>query len=74
LVETLTALNYYDITVQPFTVPDASATLSVNGQAYEVIPMTFTSAGRPAGPVVVVANFGCFAASQIPISRREEIP
>jgi carboxypeptidase Q len=65
LVEQLTALNYYDVEVQPFTVPSASATLSVNGQTYEVAPMTFTSAGSPEGPLVVVANLGCDAVSKI---------
>jgi carboxypeptidase Q len=65
LVEQLTALNYYDVEVQPFTVPSASASLGINGQTYEVAPMTFTSAGSPNAPFIVVANLGCDAVSRI---------
>jgi carboxypeptidase Q len=61
LINTISALNYYDIEVQPFTVPSASADLSVNSVVYEVAPMTFTAEGTPQGPVVVVSNLGCDA-------------
>ncbi|PMD51227.1 putative leucine aminopeptidase 2 [Hyaloscypha bicolor E] len=62
LVDTLTATGYYDIEVQPFTVPSASADLSVDGVTYEAAPMTFTAAGTPSGPLIPVANIGCDAA------------
>jgi hypothetical protein len=45
--------------VQPFTVPSASADLSVDGVTYEAAPMTFTAAGTPSGPLIPVANIGC---------------
>jgi len=63
LVDTLTATGYYDIEVQPFTVPSASANLSVDGVTYEAAPMTFTAAGTPSGPLIPVANIGCDAVS-----------
>lgn len=63
LVDTLAATGYYDIEVQPFTVPSASADLSINGVTYEAAPMIFTAAGAPSSPLVLVANIGCDAVS-----------
>jgi hypothetical protein len=63
LVDTLAATGYYDIEVQPFTVPSSSVDLSVNGVTYEAAPMTFTAAGAPSGPLILVANVGCDAVS-----------
>jgi carboxypeptidase Q len=63
LVEQLTALDYYDVSVQPFTVPTATANLTINGRPYEVSPMSFTPGGSSSASVVVVANLGCDAVS-----------
>lgn len=63
LIDTLSATGYYDIEKQSFTVPDASASLSVNNVTYEAAPMTFTAAGAPTGSLVAVANIGCDAVS-----------
>jgi hypothetical protein len=38
LIDTLAATGYYDIEVQPFTVPSASADLTANGVAYTISP------------------------------------
>lgn len=59
LVDQLTALNYYDVSMQPFTVPSATANLVINGKVYEVSPMTFTPGGNFSASLVAVANFGC---------------
>lgn len=67
LVDTLSALDYYDVEVQPFTVPSASGALSVAGVSYEVAPMTFTAEGTVSGPVVLVSNLGCDPVSWISI-------
>ncbi len=68
LVETIAPTRYYDIKVQPFTVPSASADLSVNGVNYTVSPMTFTATGTPSGSLVAIANLGCDAVGQQCIS------
>lgn len=65
LVDTLDALDYYDIEVQPFTVPSASGTLSVSEVSYEVAPMTFTPEGTVSAPVILVSNLGCDAVSVV---------
>ncbi|KUJ17171.1 putative leucine aminopeptidase 2 [Mollisia scopiformis] len=61
LVDTLDALDYYDVEVQPLTVPSASGTLSISEVDYEVAPMTFTAEGTVSGPIVLVSNLGCNA-------------
>jgi carboxypeptidase Q len=68
----LTATNYYDVEVQPFTVPSSSATLSVGSVEYEVAPMTFTAAGSPEGEIVVVSNLGCNAVSRYQVFKLRE--
>ena len=62
LVDTLTKTGYYDVAVQPFTVPSASSNLTVGGTSYDSIPMTFTAEGSPKGTLVAISNFGCDAA------------
>jgi carboxypeptidase Q len=65
LVDTLSALDYYDVEVQPFTVPSASGALSVEGVSYEVAPMTFTAEGTVSGLVALVPDLGCDPVSLI---------
>ncbi len=65
LVDTLSGLDYYDIDVQPFTVPSASGTLNSNGANYEVAPMTFTPEGAVSGPILLISNLGCDIVSAI---------
>lgn len=65
LVDTLAATKFYDNTVQPFQVSNATANLSINGVVYEVAPMTFTSAGDLLASLELVANLGCDAVSSI---------
>lgn len=63
LVDTLTALDYYDVSLQPFTVETSSADLSINNVTFESSPLTYTPAGTPVAPLVPVSNLGCEAVS-----------
>ncbi|KAK3356860.1 hypothetical protein B0T25DRAFT_140610 [Lasiosphaeria hispida] len=64
LYDTLSALDYYTVTKQPFTeiFSDGSATLSVNGKEIRADTMTYTPGGSYSGAVVKVDNLGCTAA------------
>lgn len=61
--DTLSALDYYDITKQPFTVnTGGSASLSVAGKTYAAAVFDGSPNGEADGNVVRVANLGCDAA------------
>lgn len=62
LADTLTATGYYDVAIQPFYVPDATASLTKDSTPYAVAQMSFTPEGSPTGVLVPVANLGCDAA------------
>ncbi|KAL3417278.1 peptidase family M28 [Phlyctema vagabunda] len=59
LVDTVTALDYYDVTTQAFTVPQGNSSFVAGGTTYESLLMTFSPAGSPDAPLVAVANLGC---------------
>ena len=61
LYKTLTSLDYYKVTKQPFTeiYSEGTGTLTVDGQAIAAGIMTYTPGGEAAGSLVSVANVGC---------------
>lgn len=64
IVESLQALDYYDVVKQPFHELYASAegTLSVDGKELDINPLTYTPSGSAADtPLVKVNNLGCEA-------------
>lgn len=65
VVDTLTALDYYDITLQNFTIPTSSSSFSIDGTVYESSAFTFSPAGNVVAPVVAVANLGCNAVCSV---------
>ncbi|KAF2188792.1 Zn-dependent exopeptidase, partial [Zopfia rhizophila CBS 207.26] len=63
LYDTLTGLDYYDVTKQEFVelFSGGKATLSANGVDYKPGLMTYTPSGTVSAPLVVVSNLGCVA-------------
>ncbi|KAH8821348.1 putative leucine aminopeptidase 2 [Xylogone sp. PMI_703] len=61
VVDSLKALDYYNVTTQLFTVPLGTSSFTAGGVTYESILMTFTPAGNPVAPLVAVPNLGCEA-------------
>ncbi|KAK0614759.1 aminopeptidase Y [Immersiella caudata] len=63
LIDTLSALNYYNVTKQPFTelFSDGSAEFVVGGSAIDARIMTYTPAGTFDRPIVAASNLGCTA-------------
>jgi Zn-dependent M28 family amino/carboxypeptidase len=61
LVDTLSALNYYNVTKQPFTelFSAGSAEFVVGGNSIDARIMTYTPAGTFDRPIVAVSNLGC---------------
>ena len=61
LVDTLTALDYYDVVKQPFTELFAAASggVSINGASVEGNIMTYTPAGQVSGTLVQGNALGC---------------
>lgn len=59
VLDSLTALDHYDITIQNFSIPTSSSSLSIDVTAYASSPFTFSPAGVVAAPLVAVANLGC---------------
>lgn len=62
LVNTLKALDYYDVSTQAFNVSTSAGNVTIDGKPLESQPMTGTPAGTPSAPIVLVANVGCDAA------------
>lgn len=63
VVDTLTALDYYNVTTQNFTIPQGSSSLIIHGTTYVSSAFTFSPAGSVVAQLVPVANLGCNAAS-----------
>ncbi|KAK4221875.1 hypothetical protein QBC38DRAFT_491150 [Podospora fimiseda] len=61
IYNTLSKLNYYTVTKQPFTeiFSQGTATLSIDGQALEAQIMTYTPGGDVEAELVAVPNLGC---------------
>lgn len=83
LVDTLTALDYYDVVKQPFTELFAAASggVSINGASVAGTIMTYTPGGQAAGTLVKGNALGCApgdypaeAAGKVVIVSRGECP
>ena len=63
IVDTLTALDYYDVVKQPFTELFAAASggVKINGEAVEGNIMTYTVGGKASGVLVKGNALGCAA-------------
>ncbi|KAF2108045.1 hypothetical protein BDV96DRAFT_588122 [Lophiotrema nucula] len=63
LVETLEALEYFDVSTQPFVELFSAATVefTAGGTEYEAGYMTYSPSGTASAPLVRVANLGCNA-------------
>lgn len=63
LYESLTKLDYYDVTKQPFTELYAAGTadITVDGEPLEAAIMTYTPAGSGSGSLILASNVGCTA-------------
>jgi Zn-dependent M28 family amino/carboxypeptidase len=68
LVESLEALDYYDVVKQPFTelFATGSAAITVDGAPLEANIMTYTPGGSGTGQLVKANNLGC-AAEDYPV-------
>ncbi|KAK0123988.1 Leucyl aminopeptidase yscIV [Cadophora gregata] len=63
IVDTLSAYpDYYDVEVQPFTMPGGKAVFSANGQTLLADYMIYSPEGSVSAPMVLVNNLGCDAA------------
>lgn len=64
IFDTLSAYpDYYDVEIQPFTMPGGKAVFTANGQSLVADYMIYSPAGAVSAPLVLVNNQGCVPVS-----------